>query len=399
MKVRKLPSALTLFAVAGAVHAQTSVTLYGVIDTGVEYINRVATAPTVLPPGATSPSQGVAPVGSRFGMINQSGMSASRWGLRGVEDLGGGLKASFVLESGFNSDTGIFTGNSAIFNRQAYVALSNEYGKVGFGKQFSSMTDAIVNFMPARFSPAYEPGIWMVGIDYKPNNTIKYSGQFGNISASAHYSFGAGLPVTSLSPGGAGVQLTNGGNGEIPGSPRDDTAWGGSLTYLGQSFGASVAYDQWNPSAVVGQTAKVRKAYAGGSYSNGPLKLMAGYRWGDQTYANGNVALRDDFWFAGANYKFTPALDVALGYYYSNIKKMNLNGATGVATNPANPQQVSLVVDYALSKRTDLYLSTAWAHNGSLGNDGAFTLYLFNYALPPGGKNMVGVATGIRHIF
>lgn len=389
-----------LGTVIGAAHAQTSVTLYGVIDTGVEYINRVATAPTVLPSGATSPSQGVAPVGPRFSMINQSGLSASRWGLRGVEDLGGGLKASFTLESGFNADTGTFTGNSGIFNRQAFVALSSDqWGKVAFGKVFSSITDALVNFMPTRFSPAYEPGIWMAGVNYKPNNALKYSGQFGSIYTSAYYSFGAGLPVTSLSIGGAGTQLTNGGNGEIPGNPRDDTSWGGSVMYLDQNFGASIAYDQWNPSVVVGQTAKIRKAYAGGSYTTGPVKLMAGYRWGDQTYANGNVALRDDFWFAGVNYKATPALDLQLGYYYSNIKQMNLNGATGRAINPANPQQVSFVADYALSKRTDIYLSTAWAHNGSLGNDGAFTLYLFNYALPPGGKNMVGVATGIRHIF
>lgn len=398
--MRKSSIALCAFCtVAGAAQAQTSVTLYGVIDTGVEYINRVATAPTVLPPGSTGPSQGVAPAGSRFGMINQSGLSASRWGIRGVEDLGGGLAASFVLESQFTSDTGAFTGNSGIFNRQAFIALGNQYGKLAFGKVFSSMTDAVVNFMPTRFSPTYEPGIWMVGLDYKPNNSLKYSGQFGNVYASAHYSFGAGLPVMSLSPGGASAQLTNGGNGELPGNPRDDTAWGGSLMYLGQAFGASVAYDQWNPSAVAGVTAKVRKAYVGGSYTNGPLKLMAGYRWGDQTYANGNVALRDDFWFAGVSYRVTPALDAQLGYYYSNIKKMNLNGPTGAAINPANPQQVSLVFDYALSKRTDIYLSTAWAHNGSLDNDGAFTLYLFNYAQPPGGTNMVGVATGIRHVF
>jgi len=398
--MRKSLIALAAFsAVAGAAHAQTSVTLYGVIDTGVEYINRVATAPQVLPPGANGPSVGTNPVGTRFDMINQSGLSASRWGLRGVEDLGGGLKASFVLESQFNSDTGAFTGNSGIFNRLAYVALQNQYGKIGFGKQFSSMVDAVTNFSPTRFSPAYEPGIWMVGINYKPNNTIKYTGQFGSLYASAHYSFGAGLPVTSLSVGGAGTQLTNGGNGEIPGNPRDDTAYGASVMYLSQSFGASIAYDQWNPSVVVGQTAKIRKAYAGASYTTGPFKVMAGYRWGDQTYANGNVALRDDFWFAGVNYKATSALDLELGYYYSNIKKMNLAGQAGVASNPANPQQVSFVADYALSKRTDLYVSTAWAHNGSLGNDGAFTLYLFNYALPPGGKNMVGVATGIRHIF
>jgi predicted porin len=169
--------------------------------------------------------------------------------------------------------------------------------------------------------------------------------------------------------------------------------------YLDQNVGVSVAYDQWNPSVVVGQTAKIRKAFIGGSYTTGPVKLMAGYRWGDQTYANGNTALRDDFWYAGVNYKATAALDLELGYYYSNIKKMNLSGPTGVTSNPANPQQVSFVADYALSKRTDVYVSAAYSHNGSLGNDGAFTFYLFNYALPPGGTNMVGVATGIRHVF
>jgi predicted porin len=169
--------------------------------------------------------------------------------------------------------------------------------------------------------------------------------------------------------------------------------------YLDQNVGVSVAYDQWNPSVVVGQTAKIRKAFIGGSYTTGPVKLMAGYRWGDQTYANGNTALRDDFWYAGVNYKATAALDLELGYYYSNIKKMNLSGPTGVTSNPANPQQVSFVADYALSKRTDVYFSAAYSHNGSLGNDGAFTFYLFNYALPPGGTNMVGVATGIRHVF
>ncbi|CAN7774097.1 porin [Cupriavidus necator] len=392
---KSLIALASLSALTGVAHAQTSVTLYGVVDAGVEYINRVATAPAALSPTATGPSVGVAPVGSRFGMPNQGGLSASRWGLRGVEDLGGGLKAYFTLESQFLADSG-GTNGTPVFTRQSFIGLGNQYGKLTFGKQYSSLLDAIVNFAPTRFSPAFEPGIWWVGVDYKPNNAVKYAGQFGNLAVSAYYSFGAGLPASALAISTAG--LVNGGNGETPGNPRDNTSWGGAVTYLGPTFGGSIGYDQWNPSAAIGVTAKVRKAAINGSYSNGPLKLMAGYRWGDQTYANGNTIMRDDFWFAGVTYKAMPALDLQLGYYYSNIKKMDF-GNTGRPSNPANPQQVSLVADYALSKRTDVYLSTAWAHNGSLGNDGAFTLFLFNYAQAPGQKNMVGVATGIRHVF
>ncbi|MNN55687.1 hypothetical protein D3C81_1705760 [compost metagenome] len=168
--------------------------------------------------------------------------------------------------------------------------------------------------------------------------------------------------------------------------------------YLGGTLGASIAYDQWNPAATVGNPGKVRKAAVAGSYTNGPLKLMAGYRWGDQTYANGNTAMRDDYWFAGVNYHVAPSLDLQLGYFYSDIRKLAFTNASA-PVNPANVQQVSFVADYALSKRTDIYLSAAWAHNGSLGNDGPFTLYMFNYAQAPGQKNMLGVTTGIRHVF
>ncbi|CAG9171168.1 Outer membrane porin protein 32 [Cupriavidus laharis] len=388
---RRLIAMAAVGAMAGTAHAQTSVTLYGVVDLGVEYVNRVATAPSA--PGLGT--LGTAPVGSRFGLPNQGGLSASRWGLRGREDLGGGAYAFFTLESQFNTDTGTFTGGSGLFNRQALLGLGNAYGKLSFGKQYSSFMESMVNFSPTRFAPAYEPGIWWVGLDYKPNNTIKYAGNFGPLTALAHYSFGAGLPVSSF---GAGGLLYGGGAGETPGAPRDDTAWGGALTYLGQNFGGSIAYDQWNPAATVGNTGKVRKAGVAGSYTNGPLKLMAGYRWGDQTFVNGNTALRDDYWFAGVNYRFTPALDMQLGYFYSNVKKFASTNSS-VATNPANPQQVSFVADYALSKRTDVYLSAGWAHNGSLGNDGPFTLFLFNYPQAPGQKNMVGVTTGVRHVF
>ncbi|EKZ95369.1 porin [Cupriavidus metallidurans] len=380
-----------LSAMTSAAHAQSSVTLYGVIDLGVEYINRVATAPT----SASQTLAGVPPAGSRVDMPGTGGLSASRWGLRGSEDLGGGLKAIFTLESQFSPDTGAFAGNTGIFNRQAYLGLSNQYGKVTFGKQYSSLAEGMLNFSPTRAAPAYEPGVWWLGINYRPANTVKYTGNFGPVSAAAHYSFGTGVGLTSLSPSGI---LYGSGLGETPGAPRDNTAWGGSLVYLDERFGLGVGYDQWNPAGSIGVTGKVRKAAIAGSYANGPMKVMAGYRWGDQTYANGNTAMRDDYWFAGVSYRINAALDLQLAYFYTNIKQLALSNSS-VPTNPANPQQVSFVADYALSKRTDIYFTTAWVHNGALANDGPFTGYLFNYPQAPGQKNMVGVMSGIRHIF
>ncbi|GLC95149.1 porin [Cupriavidus sp. TA19] len=388
---RSLIALAALSAMAGAANAQSSVTLYGVIDIGIEYVNRVATAPTTLQPSLA----GVAPVGKRFGLPSNGGLSASRWGLRGVEDLGGGLKAYFVLESQFNPDTGALAGNTGLFNRQAYVGLGNQYGKLTFGKQYSSLAEGMLNFSPTRAAPAYEPGVWWLGINYRPANTVKYTGNFGAVSATAHYSFGAGVGLTSLSPSGV---LYNGGTGETPGAPRDNTAWGASVSYLNNGFGLGVGYDQWNPASTVGNPGKVRKAGIAGSYSIGPTKLIGGYRWGDQTYANGRTAMRDDYWFAGVSYRVNAALDFQLAYFYSNIKQLALSNSAA-PINPANPQQVSFVADYAFSKRTDVYLTTAWAHNGSLANDGPFTGYLFNYAHAPGQKNMIGALIGIRHIF
>ena len=111
---------------ATVAHAQSSVTLYGVLDAGITYQSNVRTAS----------GQGK----SRFSM--GSGIDQSRFGLRGSEDLGGGLKAIFTLESGFNIGNGKFAnGNGGMFNRQAFVGLSSQYGTVTLGKQYDATQD------------------------------------------------------------------------------------------------------------------------------------------------------------------------------------------------------------------------------------------------------------------
>ncbi|MFJ4291876.1 porin [Cupriavidus sp. NPDC089707] len=386
-----LAAMATLMTMAGMAHGATGVTLYGVIDASVEYVNRASTLPT-----ATTQS-----VGPLFRQPFAGGLSASRWGLRGTEDLGGGLQAVFVLESGFQVDSGQVQSSTAgmLFSRVATVGLSNANHKVTFGRQATSITDGLVNFSPMRFAATYEPGIWEMGINYRENNMVKYTGTYGPVQTVAHYSFGTGAAAFAL---GSGTVLANGGNGETPGNWKDNTAWGASLLYLDGRFGFGLAYDQWNPAVTTGSTGKIVKVGAAASYTTGPLKVMGGYRWNRAEFANGNSLIRDGYYWAGVNYQATRALALQLGYFYADIRETRaptVAGSVGPGSNPTNPYQVSLTLDYALSKRTDVYIATAWAHNGALAFDSVYNAFAFGYAAAPGQKNMVGVTTGIRHVF
>ncbi|QBY55382.1 porin [Cupriavidus oxalaticus] len=372
-----------LSTMSGVAQAQTGVTLYGVIDGSVEYVNRVAAA-------ATTPGAG----GSRFGMPSVGGLSASRWGLRGVEDLGGGTQALFVLESGFQWDTGSLS-SAPLFNRQSYLGVQNKsYGKLTFGRQYNAFFDGMANFAPLRFAATYEPGIWWMGLDYRADNMVKYTSQFGPLQAAAHFSFGTGVAVQN-----AAVVLANGGAGEVPGHFSDNTSYGGSLMYLNSTgFGVSVGADVWRPAAVTGQPGKVSKYGVAALYNTGPFKFTAGYRYNKGELANGNTLLRDDYWWAGVNYQATPALGLSLAYYYADMKAARAT-ATAPQTSPPNMQQVSFLADYNFSKRTDVYLSLGYARNGGLSFDSAATAFAFKYPPMTGQKSMVGVTVGLRQIF
>ena len=128
---KTLLAAAILTTFAGVAQAETSVTLYGVIDTGIGY-NKVSGEFPSMDATGTVTKNDVS--GSRIGMIN--GVQAgSRWGLRGSEDLGDGLRAMFTVESGFDSGDGQ-SQQSRLFNRQATIGLANDsWGSVEFGRQ------------------------------------------------------------------------------------------------------------------------------------------------------------------------------------------------------------------------------------------------------------------------
>ncbi|CAG2158921.1 porin [Cupriavidus numazuensis] len=389
MKVKQVTAA-ALLACAGAASAQTSVTLYGVVDVPVEFVNHLANAAPTINPVTGSVTQ--KPGGNRLGLAS-NGLSGSRFGLRGTEDLGGGLKALFVLESGVSVDTGNLQQAGRLFGRQAFVGLqSNTLGKLTLGRQYTALFDAFANASPMRYATLYEPLFLQLGTNAREDNVVKYTGVFGGLTTIAHYSFGVGVPTLGVTP------ISNGGNGEVPGNFRDNTAFGGALIYNAGNLGLSAAYDQWNAAVVAGSPGVAKKAGVSANYTFGPAKLVGGYRWGDTKDGNGVSLLRDDYYWVGVNYQATTALGLTLAYYYDNVKTLRV-ASTAPGTNPANPWQISFMTNYAFSKRTDVYVTAAYAKNSGLNVDTSANGFGSAYFLSQGNTNQLGVAAGIRHIF
>ncbi|KWR76387.1 porin [Cupriavidus sp. IDO] len=371
MKKAILCVAVSCGAASGAVQPQSGVTLYGVMDTNIEYVNNLSPVPPTLP---VFPGQAHSRVA-----LTTGGLSGSRWGLRGVEALGSGTKAVFVLESGFTPDDGKMGQGGRLFGRQAYVGLQKDgIGQLTFGRQYNTFFDAMADYSPTKFGSQYEPIAAQLGLNYRSDNVVKYVGTFGGLTANAYWSFGNGVA----------------GSGEAPGQFRRDSGYGGALSYAGGPFGMTVAYDQFNPTLVAstGATGEVKKVAAAVSYTVGHAKFMGGYRWGRSKTATEATLLRDDYYWAGLNYQATSALGLTLAYYYEDIKSL-------AGQNPGNPWQVTFIADYNLSKRTDVYLTTAYVKNSGLNFDTSAISFANGYFPGAGKDNMLGVAIGMRHKF
>jgi GBP family porin len=242
--------------------AQSSVTIYGIIDAGVMYTNNVAKA------GST---------GSLF-QATSGGVNGSRFGFRGAEDLGGGLKAIFVLENGFNVQNGRLAQNGREFGRQAYVGLSNrDYGTITLGRQYDLLIDFVAplsstagTFGDAGFAHPFDNDNLTHSV--RMNNAVKYFSvdeagfKFGALYAFSNstdfatnraYSFGASYSSGPLNGAVAYLQIngsdsvTNtGGAIDVAESPSNGT--GGFLVGASRVriYGAGINYT-FSP-AVVG---------------------------------------------------------------------------------------------------------------------------------------------------
>ncbi|WP_434106098.1 porin [Paraburkholderia caffeinilytica] len=407
-------------AFSGAVHAQSSVTLYGVIDEGLVYQSNAKTGGANT---AANPNTG----GKRFYLDSIAGLYGSRWGLKGSEDLGGGLAAVFLLENGFNVNNGALGQNGLEFGRQAYVGVSSDYGTVTLGRQYDTLFDFIG---PLIFADQIGTGASTLPGDVdntqnaqRINNSIKYkSPNFKGLTANAMYSFG-GVPgsfarnqVYSL-----GVSYANGPvrlAAALDHANQPNTSFfsnsalsSGALAAGGQSISASN-----NP--VYGgyiNANSYQSLAAGGSYAIGPVKIGVVYSnvkfqnlqsglsglptstTGPQGTAVFNSVELNLIW------RLTPALQVGGAYSYmhgSNVRFGSVLAPTRTHdTGGANYNEVSLAADYFLSVRTDVYIAAVYQTASGVDSTGTRATALIYAATASPNNHDALVRLGLRHRF
>jgi predicted porin len=360
MKKQMLMGLAAGMFVTGA-HAESNVTLYGILDTAIEFTNHWPT--TAANPTAT---------GNRWSMADGGRSGGSRWGLTGNEDLGGGVKAEFQLESGFLVSNGALSQN--FFGRAAWVGLSSSsFGSLRLGRQYTSLLDALYPSSPTDLSGTYEPIVAEAGANLWSSNVVKYKNAFGPVTIIGHYSFS-----------------------NVAGEFSNGSGYGSAVMYDNGTVTLSAAYDNFHSSSGIGSAyARFEKAALGVTYSTAALKLMAGYRFGKNDPVVGFVA-RDDLWWAGVRYLFAADTILTVAYYYDHIR--SATGEGGVVTKPSSPQQVMAIGDYLLSKRTDLYMVLGYSRNSALNFD-SYNGASAAYHIAPGASSQAGVQIGLRHSF
>src|SRR5580704_13296374 len=284
MKKTLMVAALTgVFATAA--HAQSSVTLYGLIDAGITYTNNQ---------GGHSNWQ------ETSGTVN-----GSRWGLRGSEDLGGGLKAIFTLENGFNIANGNLGQNSRLFGRQAFVGLSSsQYGAVTLGRQY----DSVVDYVGPLAATGSQFGGTIAAHPFdndnldntlRINNSVKYTSAnyggftFGGLygfsntadgfSNNRAYSFGASYNYGGLNVGAGYLQLNNDVNNLAMASASDPGAVTGTFTFAAgrqRTFGGGASYTFGPATAGIVYTQTNLTDTFGGGISAVQSGTSAGYAFG-----------------------------------------------------------------------------------------------------------------------
>jgi predicted porin len=368
--------ALASLLIGSVAHAQTSVTLFGIVDTGFKYVHNSGGQSNQL-------------------MMASGSESGSRWGLRGVEDLGGGLSAIFQLENGFSSTSGTLGQGGRLFGRQAFVGFrSPTWGKLTLGRQYDPMIDLVLpvqgnSYLAGVFST---PGdIDLTDGTSRINNSVKWiSNNFAGLQFGAIYGVGGVAGAT--------------GSGQTYGGAASYKIGAATLAagYLHLDFGNPTYSTRGTSTADAFYNTSVNKAYesahsinivrAGASYFVGPV-VIGGYYSFSQYNPDAASMFRasekyNNFEVFGY-WTITPFVSAELGYDY-----MRSSGDSS-----ARRHQVTLGGDYLLSKRTDIYGVVGYAHASGTDGLGAAQAVNGDTNIDAGAPSQTLVMVGFRHRF
>lgn len=363
---------------------QSSVTLYGVIDTGVDFVNNSAGSQIYAMKDGT-----------------YTGIYGSRWGLLGKEDLGGGWATIFRLENGFNIPDGTLAQGGLLFGRQAYVGLtSTRYGTVTLGRQYDSVADFMqFSSTTSEFGTyaGHATDIDNISDSFRINNSIKYlsptmgGARFGGLmelsgattpdgahriavwSVGADYTFGSAKIAAAYLYANKPAQIFTGANGHF------------TSNTTGEAIGAA------GPWSYVGQPDHMSILAAGGTYSFGNATIGGMYSKARFSQANGTSGdVSYDDYDLSLRYQITPPLRLIAGYLYT-VGHIDYLGQT------LKYHRVIAGARYFLSKRTELYGLVAFQQ--AAGDAKYADLYYGVAALMSTTNRQVGTRVGIIHRF
>ncbi len=358
--------AAALSAIAGTAAAQSSVTLFGVVDINGQYVRNSSSTKDK----------------AELRRMSAGGLNGSRLGFRGVEDLGSGLKAAFHLESGFNADDGSSSAATQFFNRRSTLGLMGGFGEVRIGRDFSTTYNLISKF------DAFD------GSGF---------GQFANLQAK----LGATVETLGRSSNQVSYFLPKdigGVYGQVAAAPGEKAAGsryagflvGYAADGLDVAGGFSTTRDQVGATPGVGNNLNV--ATLGASYDLKMVKVMAAFTQYKLDKRKAGLIM----------------LGVTAPVSSSGLVKVsvaNLDQSTSVSsTDPFNKldaMQAALGYEHNLSKRTALYSTLSYIKNKATTTTtgrtttttgAAFSVAGTSLAVAPGGKS-AGLEVGVRHRF
>jgi predicted porin len=343
-QMKKSLIALAAVAASGAAFAQSSVTLFGVVDTNITHVRGE----------------------NNWSGMDNGGNASSRLGFRGVEDLGNGLKAQFWLEGGLATDEGTGVGGGATgpgfeFKRRSTVSLMGNFGEVRLGRSTTAAYDAT-----SRYDVFGTVGI---GQSQQFNDVIRISNMVG------YYS-----------PDFSGFKLgVNYGFGEVAGDTSGNSYVGAGLTYDNGPLSLGLGYDRLNDRVVQTLNTDMTRWSLGGSYNFGVVKLLGSYTNVSNKIVAGGAKIKDQDYYLGLSAPVGAAGEAKLAY---NRYETKVGGAK------AKADQLSLGYVHNLSKRTAVYGTYAYIKN----KDGELKS-LSTKALLKDGEKQHAIQVGVRHAF
>jgi len=333
MKMKTI-AAVVLCAASVSAHAQSSVTLYGRLDAGIEYVNGLKN-------------------GYRF-RAESGDWGTSLWGIKGEEDIGGGTQVVFKLESGFAIQTGtVGGGNGNQFNRYALVGLSNpEYGTFELGRALF-ISNGVWDFDPF-VQENWSSASLVRGRNWpQTSNSLNYqSPNYGGFDFAGQYSFSNSTNFNGNNYAGTLAAISTPGR-----------AGGAQITYTNSFLEVRGLYDEIRDGN--GQFSNLfafsREYTAAVNLTFGPVRFQGAYEHlNADAVTDGSPTSADHEWL-GVTYQFTPAAALTAGGYHINVNKGGGNATIYEMTGT-----------YSLSKRTFLYLTGATVRNSSAANFSLF---------------------------